>query len=577
MRKILFLLLLTVALGVKAYDPPTMGWSSWNTFALNINESTIKQTALAMKTKGYAKVGYIFCNIDDGYFGGRDADGNLLIHPTRFPNGLKPVVDYIHAQGLKAGIYSDGGEDTCGSYHGGDKDGVGVGLEGHDQQDCDFFFKDMCFDFIKIDFCGGVSYHNKDGKNLDEKTRYTAIHKAIVNTGRDDVRMNICRWDYPGAWAKDIACSWRMHGDINCSWGSVKEIIEDNLYLSAYCREGHYNDMDMLEVGRGLSTEEDKTHFGMWCLMSSPLLIGCNINSINTTAANLLKNKELIAINQDSLGLQAYVVKRDLENNTYVLVKDVDEMNGLSRVVGLYNPNDAATEVSFDFSDVCLGGQIIMRDLFKKTNKSGTYEGTYSEKIPAHGLRIYKLTAEERYEQTRFEAEAAYMQTYQEIKWRGDTDARFEENAVCSGGVVCTWLGKTAKNDIVFENIWSKDGGEYTLKINCLSGESRKMYVSVNGATGKSVSVSNKGWDKLQTCSIKVTLQPGQNTIRLYNSSAYMPNIDCIVLEKKVETDVANVDAKTQDDASGYRLDGTKANASTHGIVIKRGKKFIKY
>ncbi len=580
MKKYLFLLSLMASTQMRAYDPPTMGWSSWNTFALNINENTIKQTAAAMKSKGYAKVGYVYCNIDDGYFGGRDAKtGQLLIHPTRFPNGLKPVVDYIHSQGLKAGIYSDGGYDTCGSYHGGDKDGVGVGLYKHDQQDCDFFFKELGFDFIKIDFCGGVNYHNKDGLNLDEKDRYTAIHKAIVNTGRDDVRMNICRWDYPGAWAKDIACSWRMHGDINCSWGSVKEIIEDNLYLSAYCREGHYNDMDMLEVGRWLSSEEDKTHFGMWCLMSSPLLIGCNINDIKTESANLLKNKELIAINQDSLGLQAYVVKRDMENDTYVLVKDVEELNGLSRVVGLYNPSDKAQIISFDFADVCLGGAVKMRNLFTKANKTGTYEGTYSEKVPAHGLRLYKLTAETRYEQTLYEAETAFMQTYQEIKWRGDTDARFENNEVCSGGVVCTWLGKSSKNDIVWPHVYSLEGGEYNITVCYLSGESRSMTLEVNGKKAKTISVSNTGWNKIATKTVKVTLQPGDNNVRLYNGSGYMPNIDCIKVEKIVPTAVESVVANASASTPSYDLRGVRADDVRHPlqhVIIKNGKKYIR-
>ncbi len=173
--------------GVKGYaqDKPTMGWSSWNTFALNISEDIIKGQATAMRTQGLLKVGYDHINIDDGYFGGRDPEtGKLLIHPTRFPNGLKPVVDYIHTLKMKAGIYSDGGKNTCGNYHGGDKIAEGVGFYGHDQQDCDFFFKELGFDFIKVDFCGGVGFHNSENLYLDEQERYTAIAKAIENTGR---------------------------------------------------------------------------------------------------------------------------------------------------------------------------------------------------------------------------------------------------------------------------------------------------------------------------------------------------------------------------------------------------------
>ena len=137
-------------------EGPTMGWSSWNTYGVNINENLIRQQAAAMVSKGLRACGYLYINIDDGYFGGRDSEtGHLLIHPTRFPNGLKGVVDYIHARKLKAGIYSDAGRNTCGSMFSGDPIGKGVGLYQHDQMDADFFFKELGFDFIKVDFCGG--------------------------------------------------------------------------------------------------------------------------------------------------------------------------------------------------------------------------------------------------------------------------------------------------------------------------------------------------------------------------------------------------------------------------------------
>ena len=147
-------LLTTVA--AVGQDGPTMGWSSWNTFGVNISESIIKGQADAMVSKGLKDVGFDHINIDDGYFGGRDKDdGHLLIHATRFPNGLKPVADYIHEKGLKAGIYSDAGKNTCGSMFNGDVTGKGVGFYGHDQQDADFFCQDCGFDFIKVDVCGG--------------------------------------------------------------------------------------------------------------------------------------------------------------------------------------------------------------------------------------------------------------------------------------------------------------------------------------------------------------------------------------------------------------------------------------
>lgn len=558
-----------------AVDPPTMGWSSWNTFGLNISENIIKNQANAMVSGGFVKAGYIYCNIDDGYFGGRDEQtGQLLIHKTRFPNGLKPVVDFIHSKGMKVGIYSDGGPTTCGYYHGGDKTGNGVGLYQHDQQDCDFFFKELGFDFIKVDFCGGDPIHNDRNLDLDEKKRYTEIANAIAATGRDDVRMNICRWAFPGNWAHDIpaVCSWRTTGDINCSWESVRNIIKENLYLSAMCYGGRYNDMDMLEVGRSLSSEEDKTHFGMWCLMSSPLLIGCDVSNLKDASKTLLKNKELIAVNQDSLGLQAYVVAQ--ENGTYTLVKDFGELNGLTRVCGIYNPTDTKQDVTLHFSDLCLGGKVTLRNLFLRRTL-GEYEDSYQVSVPKHGLVLLQCTAEERYERTLYEAETAYLQGYTEIEWGKPT---YESNDACSGGMMASWLGKTSTGDIQWRNVYSEEGGEYTLVTKYLSGESRSMTLEVNGKKIGTISASNKGWGTVQTNKRKITLQPGDNVIRLYNNSAYMPNLDCIELTKIVPDGIEGVKADKKKGREGtYSLSGVRIRSArpAAGVYVKDGKRVI--
>ena len=359
---------------------PTMGWSSWNTYGVNISESLIMRQTDAMVQKGLKDAGYNHINIDDGYFGGRDAEtGKLLIHPTRFPNGMKGVVDYIHQKGLKAGIYSDAGRNTCGSMFSGDPIGKGVGLYEHDQQDADYFFKELGFDFIKVDFCGGSYYHNEDHLVLDEQQRYTAIAEAIRRTGRDDVRMNACRWAYPGTWVSDVAFSWRTTGDIYDGWKSVRDILAENLYMAAYCRNGHYNDMDMLEVGRSMTAEEDKTHFGMWCIMSSPLLIGCDLTTIRATALSLLKNPELIALNQDSLHLQAYLVGRT--TGCYILVKDIGQLNATRRAFAVYNPTDQQRTINVSLANLELGGNVALRDVFEQKSAgvhSGTFEAPYS-------------------------------------------------------------------------------------------------------------------------------------------------------------------------------------------------------
>ena len=533
MRKLFYSMLLALPLCAAADNPPLMGWSSWNTYGFQINDSVIKVQADAMVRLGFKDCGYNYINIDDGFFGGRDENGKLLIHPTRFPNGLRPLVDYIHGKGLKAGIYTDAGANTCASYWGQPKDtiGVGVGLYGHDAEDMALYFNELNFDFIKVDYCGADPGNNADGLDLDVEQRYKEIAAAIKATGRTDVAWNICRWAFPGTWACEIADSWRTTEDIYLGWASIKSIINQSLYLPAYASPGHYNDMDMLEVGRGLTDEEDKTHFGMWCMMSSPLLIGCDLNDIKGNALKLMQNRELIAVNQDRLGLQAYVVKR--ENGGYVLVKDVEEKYGTRRVVAFYNPTDAAISMSVNFSQLDLAGEVKVRDLFEKFDK-GVYETSLSVNVPAHGTRIYKLEADERMERTVYEAETAWLTSYQEIKNNEVYGtAIYDENSICSGGVAVGWLGGKAENDLQWRNVYSKDGGEYTLQVYFVTGEDRTMKLSVNGGEPIVYTGNSAGWGSVGVAKFNVVLQKGENVIRLFNESAYMGDIDRMVLVNK--------------------------------------------
>lgn len=515
---------------VNAYEPPTMGWSSWNTYGFQINEALIRAQTDAMVEKGLKDAGYKYINIDDGFFGGRDENGKLLIHPERFPNGLKQLVDYIHSKGLKAGIYSDAGENTCASYWGGDTIGIGVGLYGHDQQDIDMYFKELNFDFIKVDFCGGAPEHNIDRLDLPEEERYRAIHQAILNTGRTDVRLNVCRWAFPGTWVHDVATSWRMSGDIGNSWGSIKDIIHQNLYLSAFATEGKFNDMDMLEVGRALTEEEDKTHFGMWCIMSSPLLIGCDMTTISDRALALLSNTELIALNQDPLALQAYVAGRS--NGGYILVKDIETLHGTKRAVALYNPSDSPIEMNLDFLDVELGGKVKMRDLFEKED-IGTFSGNYKITVPAHSTRIYKLEAEERYERNVYEGETAWLDAYQEIENnQAAKTGIFEEADFCSGGAKAGWLGYSEKNNIEWKNVYSNEGGKYTITIYGISGEDRYIDLQVNNGTPVRLTLNSGGWAIVGTVTAEITLNAGDNSIKLSNATNWMPDIDKMTIVK---------------------------------------------
>ena len=549
-----------MALQAQEIELPTMGWSPWNTFALNISDSIIMNQADVMASTPLKDAGYKYINIDDGYFGGRDPKtGQLLIHPQRFPRGLKGVVDHIHALGLKAGIYSDAGANTCGNYYGGDAIAHEVGLYRHDQQDCHFFFKELDFDFIKVDYCGADAPQNRQRYCLDPRERYTAIHEAMEKTGKKGLRLNVCRWDYPGTWVHDVATSWRMSVDINCSWPSVRGIIDQSLYLSAYCYGGRYNDMDMLEVGRTLSPEEDRTHFGMWCIMSSPLLIGCDMSTLTPEAMDLLCNKELIALNQDSLALQAYVAKYDINDSTYVFVKDIETLEGTTRAIALYNPSETPKFVSIDYADIQLEGVTQVRDLYehldlvvtgKKAKRyakaNAEFTGsTLTRMVPAHGCRIYKVTADTRLERSLYEAETAYLSSYQELNnpWALFTGTYQKDNE-CSGGAKAILIGQRAANDLQWRNVISHEGGEYEMTIRCKAKKDVKtqiswgyertdgqhFFVSTNEGVGEPVFANTQGEGGEVIC--KVHLDKGTNVIRLYHDRDALPEIDCMTLKK---------------------------------------------
>jgi len=523
------------------YETPTMGWSSWNTFALEISDSIIMKQADAMVAQGLDTAGYRYINIDDGYFGGRDPQtGRLLIHPVRFPNGLQGVVDHIHGLGLKAGIYSDAGTNTCGNYWGHDSIADQVGLYGHDQQDCDMFFKELGFDFIKVDFCGGTTWQNIYGYGMDEQERYTQISEAMQRTGRKDLRLNVCRWDYPGAWVSDVATSWRMSVDINCSWPSVRGIIDQSLYLSAYASPGHYNDMDMLEVGRTLTPEEDRTHFALWCLFSSPLLIGCDVSTLSEEALELLKNPELIALNQDTLGLQAYVAA-NLGNGAYALVKDIETRQGLTRAVALYNSSDEERELSVSYADLDLAGPVQVRDLFVHQSVGMPADGLVAT-VPAHGTRIYKLTATTRLERRLYEAETAFLSLYQELKNPlAIGTAFYQKDERGSGAAVVTNLGMRPGNDLRWRDVYSNEGGAYQATVKILPTDralqiaewdsnpgAYQFFLQVNGGPAQRIRLQPNETEARLTLSLK----PGRNEIRLYDDRYLMPDIDYLMLEK---------------------------------------------
>ncbi len=530
-RNFLFFMMLATTTMVMAQRTPTMGWSSWNTFGLNISEEVICGQADAMHASGLQAAGYQYVNIDDGYFYGRDENGRLRVHPERFPRGLTPVVEHIHSLGLKAGIYSDAGQNTCGSINNPDRSGAGVGFFGHDQQDADFFFKEHDFDFIKVDYCGGEAWGNEWKTHMDERERYTAITHALKNTGRKDIVFNICRWDYPGTWVSDIADSWRTTFDIRDEWRSVKMILEQNLYLSAYCYDGHYNDMDMLEVGRAMSQVEDETHFGMWCIMSSPLLIGCDMAKIRPESLKLLCNKDLIALNQDPLHLQAYLA--DKQGECFILVKDIKTLQGKERAVAIYNPSDSEQSVSFDPATIDLGGDVALYDcIAQQALEAWSRDGRGTFKVPAHGVKILRAKGEKRLERKRYEAETAYIQAYQEIRNNQEERSGIYKAAPnATGGYMACWLGARGDNDLQWRDVYVQKAGKRRLTLRFFCAEDREMELEVNGQHVTTLKTHSRDWNAPATIALDVPLKKGRNVIRLYNARKWLPDIDCMTIE----------------------------------------------
>jgi hypothetical protein len=517
----------------QALKSPLMGWASWNNFSVDISESIIKGQADAMVSSGLATAGYKYLNIDDGFFNGRYPDGGLRLDTIKFPKKMKYIANYIHSKGLKAGYYTDGGANTCGSIYNGQTGGMGGGIYGHDQQDIDTIIGSWGFDFLKVDYCGGMVL------KLDEKTRYTAIRTAINNTGRSDINFNVCRWAFPGAWVTTLADSWRISNDINLNWNSVSYIIDKNTFLAAYCSQGHYNDMDMLEVGRGLTAEEDKSHFSMWCIMSSPLVLGNDMRTISQSTKSILTNAEAIAVNQDTTGLQAKIVT-DNAKGLQVWAKPLNGKLSKERAVVLFNRSTVAAYMSVKWKDLNLVGPATVRNLWTHTDL-GSKDSIYTTVVPGHGVVMLKVVGDQTKLQEVFEAEYGWINNFNltsnsvNIPDQGIATV----DTICSGRGKASWLGNTADNYLEFRDIYANTADKYNIKITYLSGENRSATMTVNGKDTVLIGLNSGSWTSLKTNTYSVSLKKGYNTIRFANATAWLPDFDKIQLDlnkNKIET-----------------------------------------
>ncbi len=371
---------------------PPMGWNSWNKFACDINEELIKEAADEMVSSGMKDAGYEYIVIDDCWHGERDENGFIHANKEKFPSGMKALVDYVHSKGLKFGIYSDAGWQTCGGK---------PGSRGREFQDAQIY-AEWGVDYLKYDWC------NTEG--LKAEGAYLTMRDALYVAGRPIV-LSICEWgdNQPWEWAEDIGHLWRTTGDIypcwDCeedhgdwsSWG-VLRILDMQDGLRKYAGPGHWNDPDMMEVGNGMSVSEDRAHFTMWAMLAAPLIAGNDLGNMSEETVNILTNKEVIAIDQDTLGVQGF--KYSSEDGLETWFKP---LAGGNWAVTFLNRADTDHEINFNwkdheikdpdfdyaanFKDVTYN----IRDLWKHKNLKTT-EKSFKSIVPPHDVITLKLS-----------------------------------------------------------------------------------------------------------------------------------------------------------------------------------------
>ncbi|HKN17932.1 MAG TPA: glycoside hydrolase family 27 protein [Candidatus Sulfotelmatobacter sp.] len=359
---------------------PPMGWNSWNKFACNVSEEMIRSMADALVKSGMKDAGYQYVNIDDCWQVSRDANGNIVADPQRFPHGMKAVADYIHSLGLKFGVYSDAGSKTCAGRPGG---------LGHEYQDA-IQYAAWGVDYLKYDWCNTTTQ--------DARASYANIRAALDASGRAIV-LSICEWGTakPWLWGKEVGGNlWRTTGDISDRWaGQTKwpdgsccsngmlAIVDQQVGLQSNAGPGHWNDPDMLEVGNGGMTDSEYgAHFSLWAILAAPLIAGNDLRDMRPQIHDILTNKEVIAMDQDALGREGERVWKsgDLE----VWAK---QLRDGSRAVVLLNRGGTEQQISANWEDLGYPSHLTasVRDLWQHKDL-GKFTAKFSAPVASHAV-----------------------------------------------------------------------------------------------------------------------------------------------------------------------------------------------
>jgi alpha-galactosidase len=362
-----------------------MGWNSWNTFQCNLNETLIKGIADTFVSSGMAAAGYQYVNLDDCWMNGRDSSGKLQWNTSKFPSGIAALATYVHGKGLKLGIYEVPNSTTCVGLYGGISPSVAVGSGGHETTDAQTFAS-WGVDYLKYDHCAAPGLGGFATMRDALKATGRPIFYSINPGDGSGCPPNTCSINLP-----TIANMWRIGFDINGSWSSMIGLVDQDANLYSYAGPGHWNDPDMMEVGNGLTDIEGQTHFSMWAILAAPLIAGNDLRSMSAATKATLTNAEVIAVDQDPMGVQGRLVASP-GTNLQVWSKTLSGTN--TRALALLNRGTSTASITVQWSALGIPtGSATVRDLWTHTDL-GTFNGSFTaSSVPGHGVTMLKVTS----------------------------------------------------------------------------------------------------------------------------------------------------------------------------------------
>ena len=349
-----------------------MGWNSWNKFAGRVDDAAVRSMADAMATNGMKDAGYQYINIDDTWEASRDPQGNITTN-KKFPD-MKALADYVHSKGLKIGIYSSPGPNTCAGYE---------GSYGHEEQDARTYAA-WGIDYLKYDWCGARNIYT----DQEMQAVYQEMGEALLKSGRP-ILYSLCQYgrDDVWKWGPEVGGNaWRTTGDIRDTWDSMTKIGFSQAELAAWAAPGHWNDPDMLEIGNGGMTDDEyRTHMSLWSILAAPLLAGNDLRNMTPTILEILTNREVIAVDQDKDGKQGRRIAKSGDQEVWVR-----PLSGGAQAIGLFNRGDAPAKITAKWSDLGLKAHAHARDLWAHSDLKLDGE-EYSVTVPAHGVVMLRI------------------------------------------------------------------------------------------------------------------------------------------------------------------------------------------